>query len=156
MRRELLQNKDTSVRDFIANLTFIIEAVYSKNKRDPEMIGLRDKYSVARKESPEKIIEITGPKIWKYRKPISEGKVSFFLDNDFSEDIEEMQDSQSPQEPNSEKNRDLVELLDRARKVWEIFSPTEQTVIVKKVQGLLQYYSCYLSADKKLRELEGS
>jgi hypothetical protein len=149
-RRDIINMRDTSMSKFNADLTSIVNAVYSKNKKDDEIISIKDKLSIARKENPVGLIEIAGPHIWKYREQIERENISFFIRNNFENDIIEA----------SKEIAEITEfektsvLLDKAKSVWHMLLKEEQIHMIKLIKSLLQHYSTYLSASKKLKEIE--
>lgn len=145
---EVIKQKDTT--KFINNLDSIIKAIFEKNKSDPDMIELMDKFSVVRKEDPILIISRTGPYLWKYKEEINKQNVDFFLRNSFEEDI--IQSQQKSQVAEISELEDIPVLLNKAKITWQKFLEPEKQAIMKKIRGMLSNYSSYTSACKKLGE----
>lgn len=137
----LLKVKDDAVKKFNNELTYILNAVIIKSK-DELLIEIRDKYSIARRETPESILQSAGPYIWAYRKEIENSEIESFLDNSFEKEINELKNKKS-----NETDR-FIPLIDKLKKLWKTFEKQEQDVIFKKFQLMLSIYASYLAACK--------
>jgi hypothetical protein len=153
-RQELLNNKDKSMKSFLSDISFIIEAVYSKNKTDSDMLEIRDKFAVARRENPSGLVEIAGPYIWKYREQIKNEQVNFFLDRDFFEDIKEAKQTKGEEIVEMTEFEDVPVIMDKVKKTWVMFQKPEQQTLIKKVQSMLQHYCRYISVSRELDKAE--
>lgn len=149
-RESLLATRDKAVSNFANNMSKIIQAVKEKQKQNIDIIKIQDMFSVARRETPEMIVQMAGPYIWKYREQISTGNVDFFLANNFEEDIIEANGKKEIAEISEFENTAL--LMQCAKRTWHMFIPAEKQNIIKLIKSLLQEYAKYISACKRLSE----
>lgn len=149
-RDNLLEVRDKAVSNFVLNMSKIIQAVKEKQKQNFDIIKIQDLFSVARRETPEMIVQMAGPYIWKYREQISAGNANFFLDNNFEEDIMEANGKKEIAEISEFENTAL--LMQCAKRTWHMFIPAEKENIVKLTKSLLLEYIRYISARKQLEQ----
>jgi hypothetical protein len=146
--QNLRKDIDVSTKQFINDMIFVVDAVYQKNRKDLKFGEFRDKFSIARRENPNGLLEIVGPYLWKYKDDIISQNVKAFLDNDFVEDVESFRVSH----PN--ENLDTVHVfLNQCKQSWGQFLPREQDVLFKKIRNMLSQYAKYASATKALETL---
>lgn len=147
-RKSIMDMKDRAITGFIADLGSILDAVFDKNKKDVDVIAIMDKFNVVRRENPSGLVEMAGPYVWKYKDQIRTENTSFFLNNNFEEDIEDAQSKAQVAEITDFE--DIPVLLNKAKRTWHCFQPTEQQIIIKKMQSIIKQYATCLSADREL------
>ena len=149
-RNTLQDTVNTAVKNFCQDMTFIIDVVYGKNKKDNLLIDVRDKFVVIRKENPNGIVEVAGPYIWKYREQIKNKDANFFLHNTFENDIINSQGGVAEITPID----DITVILNKCKLTWHTFQKIEQDTIMKHVQNLLRSYATYVSATKEIAKID--
>lgn len=146
----LQQESTNAVKQFVSDMTFIIEAIYQKNKKDPQIIELKDNFCIIRREDPTAIIAKAGPYLWKYREQIKQQNIAFFLNNEFEADIATATTAGKFLEATTFE--DLPILLEKCKNTWHLFQTTEQEALIKKIRGLLRSYALYISVQKQIDE----
>lgn len=145
--QHLKQESANAVKQFVSDMTFIIEAIYQKNKKDPQIIELKDKFCIIRREDPTAIIAKAGPYLWKYREQIKQQNITFFLNNEFETDIVAATPAEVLEATTFE---DVPILLEKCKNTWHMFQITEQETLIKKIRGLLRSYALYISVQKQI------
>jgi hypothetical protein len=148
-RTQLLKNKTEFLHKYLNKLMEIINAMYSKNKKEPEIIELRDKFLVAKKEVPEKIINDTGPYLWTYREQIKKREIKKLLENDFQEEIGQYKETI----PSMEKFEKIPHLINQIKRTWHLFTSAEQNAMFTLLQELTGYYASYVGICRELKKL---
>jgi len=139
-RLQLERNIDTIAKNFCAELTAVINAIYSKSSKDVDVMTLHDKFIVVKRENPKGLLEKTGPYLWKYREQIANENTEFFLNNTFEDDI-----TGSPE--------DFSVLLNKCKQIWHSLQLMEKSVIIKHIRVAVSAYAKYLSYSKELLQL---
>lgn len=150
-RKLYLDQQEEVKKKFSDELGFMINCLWSRNKKDADILQIKDQYSVIRKENTTVIIEGAGPYIWKYREQISKSNVNFFLASDFKDELAVASASQIPEMTSFE---DLPAILTKIKRTWHLFSPEEQEILKNKSKSLLSAYAGYISAGKELEKLK--
>jgi len=138
LKKQMIQIKDRSILEFTLDMTFIVNIIYNKNKKDTDIEEIRDGYLLAKNENPECIIINAGPYLWKYREQVSLDNFNELLNNDFSTETS-----------NSNSNK-VQAILNKIKKTWHLFKPLEQDSIKKRLKTMLTYYATYLKSCKHL------
>ena len=144
--KTLNELKDKSTKEFIADLTFLVTALHSKNTKDDDFIFIKDAYNVAKSENPDVVVMVSGPYIWKYREQIEKSDINFILNNDYTEEVEAAKTALVE----NQKYDQIKDILKKIKSTWSAFNPVEQSTIIKKIQKLVVSYAGYLGATKKL------
>lgn len=148
-KRELRDERDKCMKNFINELTKLAQAAVSKNKSDEDFRERFDQYNIAKRDAPDEIVNMAGPPLWDYREDIMQGNVAKFLNSDFKEDIVKYADH-IPDADFIEEDQILIEKVKRS---WHLFTNAEQSVMLKRVQKLVSLYGKYLFINKQLEEL---
>ena len=122
-------------KKFNKKFLILINLLVSKNKNNPEILTLRDKFISVKKHTPNQIIQATGPRLWKYREQISEGNAEFFLGKDITEFTEKSE----------EINETAKELFPKFQKMYSDATESEKALVIKTTKSLLSIYAKYLS-----------
>lgn len=153
IKNQLRDQKSAIIKKFMNDLNYIFEAGKNKLKNDVEFEKVRNQFLVARRNNPEDLVKLSGPPMWEYREQISKGEVGFFLEHDFSEDVQKFGSTET--ESISKEDFDqTVELISSIRKAWIICTEGEKKLLTQKVQNMLKSYAEYLMTDKKLIAME--
>jgi hypothetical protein len=144
--RHLTDTKEKSVVDFTSEMTFIVNAMFNKNKKDDDIIGIRDGYLIAKRENPECIIVQVGPYFWKYRDTISSGNLNPLLNSDFRDDI-----SAQGYMPEVSSYDQIQAVMSKVKRTWHLFTPVEQETMKKKFKFMVSCYATYLGACKQIQ-----
>lgn len=148
--KQYIKDKDNSVEKFTAEMTFIVNAMHSKNVKDNDLIEIRDGYMTAKTMNSECIIMQAGPYFWRYREVINSGNLNKLLDSDFKEEITEIQGVL----PESSSFDKVQIIMGKIKRIWHLFMPNEQEIIKKKFKLMVAHYATYLGSCKKIRELQ--
>ena len=140
------ETKDKSVADFVRDMTFVVNAIVLKNKKDEHMTEIRDKYLVAKTETPDSILQYAGPYFWKYREAIRNGKMAEIINNDFTSEIADFNNSLK----DDASFETINVIIDKIKRTWNFFSESEKIAMIAKFKNLLSSYSTYVMADKAI------
>jgi hypothetical protein len=147
--KEYNAQKDKASKDFLTKMTFIVNAMYNKNKNDGHLIEVRDGYMTAKNENPDCIVMLAGPQFWTYRQTINSGILDSLLDSDFKDDIAKIE--------GAEKYLEKIQIvMKKVKDTWLTFNADEQKVFKEKFKGMVGDYASYLKACKLLKPLEES
>jgi len=138
--------KDTAMKEYNQKITYLVNCIYMKRKRDDDIAQIKERISLLRTTDPIMLIERSGPLLVKYKDQILKGDVKFFMDNDFQEDIDE----QSSQHGDTGHNPH--ELMLKIKETWGHFNPAEHNIIIQTVQIMLQKFAQYLFNDRELKK----
>jgi len=125
-------------RNYNLKFKILVNLLVEKNKKDLEILKLRDEFESVKNHTPNQIIQASGPRLWKYREHIAAGNVAYFLGDEFSDD----------------EAKDYVELIARIQKMYkENATEAERALVVKTAKGLLSIYAQYALLEKKEKNL---
>ena len=86
-----------------------------------------------RKANPKMIIKIwNGLIVGKYKKEIEAGDLSFFIDNDYSQDL-----------TNSHNSKQITDSIDRLRHPIKLMSEENKSKTIKYIQNLTKLATIY-------------
>jgi len=148
--KQALNTKDISVTEFTKEMTFVVNSMHARNKKDEDITEIRDGYMIAKKENPECIIMQAGPYFWKYRETIKEGNANALLKNDFKDEITEVQGT-LPDYSGFDK---VQPVMNKIKRTWNLLTPIEQDIMKKKFNKMVAHYATYVGACKHIRELQ--
>jgi hypothetical protein len=132
--------KDKYVTEFVTTITYLVNSLFSTNRRDDDIIQMRDRYFLVKDENPELLLIQTGPYVWEFREKIMDDDIDFFLNNSFQKQIDSFkQDKEKPM---------INTLIQKIKTAWKNFTPIEQNILRGKIKDLVKFYACYLSACK--------
>jgi hypothetical protein len=152
-KNELRREKDAIIREYLSALNYVVEVGRQKISNDPEFDRVREEFMVARRNNPDDLVRLSGPLLWEYREQIKTGEIEFFVNKDFTSDVEKFGDKAGKKITQSEMDRSVV-LISNIKKSWNGCSPAEQKSLVSKTQSLLTSYVKYLKTCKELSQLE--
>jgi hypothetical protein len=150
-RKQYLDQQESSMKVFITDFGYVITAMYNKNKRDADVMKIKDGYQIIRNENPKLVMEMAGPYLWNYREEIKGRKESFFLNNDFKKELAEAQKSGVAEMTDFE---DLPAIIGKMKRTWNLFTAVEKETIWGKVTSMLSQYASYVAAQKELDKLK--
>lgn len=151
-KEELQAEQDKQVKDFNAALAFMIRCVVDKNKKDEDIKDINDKFLAVKRENPSIVVIHGGPRVWKYREEIKKGEINFFLDNNFEDDVEEVQKEVQDEIPEAADTKKVMEIMTKIKLSWHRFNKEEQEEIMKRAKKLVKTYAAYLATDKQLQK----
>jgi hypothetical protein len=145
MTHEANKSAQDSINNFNKSLSFLVNAIFSKNKKDNDILRLKDQLSVAQKVSSMTVIEKVGPYIYDHADIIQNKRVSALLNKDFSGEMQTAYTKAGMVLDGDQKDQGM-NLISICKKTWHTFSPQEQGVIWNHLQTLLKSYCGYLLA----------
>jgi hypothetical protein len=148
--KTLLDLKEKATKEFISELSFVINALYSKNTNDNDFIFIKDGFAVAKNENPTVVLMVSGPYLWKYREQIENSNITFILQNDYETEIEEAKEKLQ----STDKYNQIKDILKKIKSTWHLFSEPEQSMIIKKMQKLIISYATFVGAEKKMSAIK--
>lgn len=150
-RKQYLDQVEADKKIIIKDLGDIVAAMFSKNKRDADIMKIKDGYAIIRNENPNLIVEKAGPYFWKYREQIKGRKESFFIGNDFKDELAEARESGI-----AEMNEfdDFPAIIAKLKRTWHLLTAVEKETMWNKVASILSHYASYVAATKELEKLK--
>ena len=143
-RNEYRDIKSKAAEKFCSHLKYLINCLYVKNKRDDEVIQLRERLNIAARTNALLVIETAGPFFMQYRKEISGRNAEFFMNADFTGDIAKSTGNKVEETP---------EVVVKMRNTWSEYKQSEKEDILKKIAAMLKYVATFMKADKSLRNM---
>jgi len=134
---------DSAITEFNRTIKQLATIAVNMNKNNADVCRMKDRIDLGIEYVPRVFIELAGPKIFEFRKEISEGNLTHFLDLDFdskySDDINKA----------NQEGIDASKLINTFKINWINLNKSEQSVIINKTQTLLSAYCKYaLSASR--------
>jgi hypothetical protein len=148
-KQELMNELGKNSTEFCNNLKFLVNMLWNCNKDNGDITALKERLKIAARTNPITIIEIGGPQFFKYRESLRAKKLDFFLDKDFSEDVE----ATKREHGISGDTSSATEVIQIIKTTFSTFKDNEKTIIVDKAYEMLQTYIRYLMAAKALKAL---
>ncbi len=150
-RKQHLDQQESNKKVFLTDLGAIITALHTYNKKDADICKIKELYLIAKRETPDIIIQRGGPYIWKYRKEIWAREEKFFLNNDFKDEI-----ANASQTGVAEMTEfaEFPAIITKLKRTWHLLTPEERTVMWAKLTSVLAQYAGYLQAEKELEKLK--
>jgi len=103
---------------------------------DVDILSAKNSFSMVRKMNPKILIKSWDSLVvGKYQSAIESGDLSFFMDKDYTGDLQDV-----PNNPNAER---IVSAIDRLRAPIKSMSPDNQAKIMKYIQNLTKISNLY-------------
>jgi hypothetical protein len=103
---------------------------------DVDILSAKNSFSMVRKMNPKLLIKSWDSLVvGKYQSAIESGDLSFFMDKDYTHDLQDV-----PNNPNAER---IVSAIDRLRAPIKSMSPDNQAKIMKYIQNLTKISNLY-------------
>jgi hypothetical protein len=103
---------------------------------DVDILSAKNSFSMVRKMNPKILIKSWDSLVvGKYQSAIESGDLSFFMDKDYTRDLQDV-----PNNPNAER---IVSAIDRLRTPIKSMSPDNQAKIMKYIQNLTKISNLY-------------
>jgi hypothetical protein len=103
---------------------------------DVDILSAKNSFSMVRKMNPKLLIKSWDSLVvGKYQSAIEEGDLSFFMNKDYTHDLQDV-----PNNPNAER---IVSAIDRLRTPIKSMSPDNQAKIMKYIQNLTKISNLY-------------
>jgi hypothetical protein len=151
LKKQYLDQQTSNQKIFIADLSFTVNAMFTKNKKDPDICKIKDGFSIVKNETPELVLKRAGPYLWKYRNQIGSRDDKFFLNSDFKDDIASVSESGIPE---MTEFSDFPAMIQKLKHTWHLFTVPEKTHLWEKIANMLSQYAGYLQAEKELEKLK--
>jgi hypothetical protein len=103
---------------------------------DVDILSAKNSFSMVRKMNPKLLIKSWDSLVvGKYQNAIEAGDLSFFMNKDYTRDLQDV-----PNNPNAER---IVSAIDRLRTPIKSMSPDNQAKIMKYIQNLTKISNLY-------------
>ena len=103
---------------------------------DVDILSAKNSFSMVRKMNPKLLIKSWDSLVvGKYQSAIEAGDLSFFMNKDYTRDLQDV-----PNNPNAER---IVSAIDRLRTPIKSMSPDNQAKIMKYIQNLTKISNLY-------------
>jgi hypothetical protein len=103
---------------------------------DVDILSAKNSFSMVRKMNPKILIKSWDSLVvGKYQSAIEAGDLSFFMNKDYTHDLQDV-----PNNPNAER---IVSAIDRLRTPIKTMSPDNQAKIMKYIQNLTKISNLY-------------
>ena len=103
---------------------------------DVDILSAKNSFSMIRKMNPKLLIKSWDSLVvGKYQGAIESGDLSFFMNKDYTHDLQDV-----PNNPNAER---IVSAIDRLRAPIKSMSPDNQAKIMKYIQNLTKISNLY-------------
>jgi len=103
---------------------------------DVDILSAKNSFSMVRKMNPKLLIKSWDSLVvGKYQGAIESGDLSFFMNKDYTNDLQDV-----PNNPNAER---IVSAIDRLRTPIKSMSPDNQAKIMKYIQNLTKISNLY-------------
>lgn len=133
---------------FINELTKVVNAVLLKNKNE-DFIGIKDKYMILKRETPEIVIQEAGSYLWSYRQEIADKAIDKLLSNKFEKDIDKAKLSNK-----TDSLQNIHNIIAEVKKTWIEFSSAEQNMLLTILNKMITMYATYLHSEIKIKTLK--
>ena len=108
---------------------------------DRDILVAKNSLLAIKKANPKMIIKIWNTFIVsKYKKEIEEGDVNFFIDKDYRQDVNAIQQVQQSQQ---DKTNQITQAIDRLREPVKQMTPENQGKTMKYIQNLTKLACLY-------------
>ena len=113
-----------------------VNAIHEVFPNDVDILSAKNSFSMVRKMNPKILIKSWDSLVvGKYQSAIESGDLSFFMDKDYTRDLQDV-----PNNPNAER---IVSAIDRLRAPIKSMSPDNQAKIMKYIQNLTKISNLY-------------
>ena len=113
-----------------------VNDIYAVFPEDVDILSAKNSFSMVRKMNPKLLIKSWDSLVvGKYQSAIESGDLSFFMDKDYTHDLQDV-----PNNPNAER---IVSAIDRLRAPIKSMSPDNQAKIMKYIQNLTKISNLY-------------
>jgi len=118
-----MSNILTAFNDHFVEFVSDVQTVFPD---DHDILMAKNSLIAIRKENPKMIIKIwNGLIVGKYKKEIEAGDLTFFIDNDYSQDL-----------ANSYNSKQITDAVDRLRQPIKLMSDENKAKTIKYIQNL--------------------
>lgn len=118
-----MSNILTAFNDHFVEFISDIQTVFPD---DHDILMAKNSLIAIRKANPKMIIKIwNGLIVGKYKKEIESGDLTFFINNDYSQDL-----------ANSHNSKQITDAIDRLRQPIKLMSPENTAKTIKYIQNL--------------------
>ena len=124
----------TLVGAFNNHLTEFIEDLISIFPNDSDIKMARTAFSNMKSFNPTAVIKIWFKYVSKYSSAIEKGDISFFIDRDYSEDVD-----------SSDKKDDVQRIIDKLRNPVRNMGTDNQAKAMKYIQNLTKISTMYIN-----------
>lgn len=126
------------VRSYNAAFMSLFTLLHSKKKKDADIEKLKTILVSLKNHTPNQIIELSGPHLWRYREEIYENKIEFFLTKDFKEELSAVKED-------IDQAKRVIQVI---KDLWVNSNAQEQAFVKEKVREMLVIYANYLKVCK--------
>jgi len=125
-----MSNILTAFNDHFVEFISDIQTVFPD---DHDILMAKNSLIAIRKANPKMIIKIwNGLIVGKYKKEIEAGDLTFFIDNDYSQDL-----------ANSHNSKQITDAVDRLRQPIKMMSDDNKAKTIKYIQNLTKLATIY-------------
>lgn len=142
----LIKQKKTCELKFCANITKLIAIAHQMRPNDGHLLEVKDKFGIAKRHSPDKIIKIVGSVIWPEREKIKNRSVAYFDNENFIEDIVN-------NHMGGERNETFEYIITIIRETFYEMSESEQRIVWNNINEMLALYATYAKHSKDIKKL---
>ena len=133
MNSRMSANKSSILTIFNDHFFEFVNDVQTVFPDDVDILATKNSLSLIRKANPKMIIKIwTTYIVQKYQKEIEAGDIRFFLEKDYSEDLQ-----------NTDHSKKIMDAINRLREPIRNMSVEEQQKTVKYIQNLTKLALAY-------------
>jgi hypothetical protein len=151
-KKELRTSMDSACKLYNSNLNHLTSIASHKNPDDESIAKIREILRAVLAADETLVIIQSGTYIWKYREQIANKEESFFLAQDFKEDIDTVKSQISKSRDFSDN--EISTVMNSIKKTYTTMSAPEKEVVWRHVMELLKSYAQYLGAERKIKLLE--
>ena len=126
----------TLITAFNDHFMEFVNDIHEVFPNDVDILSAKNSFSMIRKMNPKLLIKSWDSLVvGKYQSAIEAGDLSFFMNKDYTHDLQDV-----PNNPNAER---IVSAIDRLRTPIKSMSPDNQAKIMKYIQNLTKISSLY-------------
>jgi hypothetical protein len=151
-KKDLRASMDSACKLYNNNLNQLTNVASHKNPDDESIAKIREILRAILAADETIVIIQSGTYIWKYREQIANKEESFFLAQDFKDDIA-IAKKQTYNNKDFSDN-EIATVMNSIKKMYTTMSAAEKEVVWRHVMELLKSYAQYLGAERKLKLLE--
>lgn len=139
-------------RTFNSHLLKTLKISISKSPNDKYLQEVETVVKAINTMEPDLIIRKAGPYLFKYKEKLANKDESFFLKNDFQDDLNEYY--ANGKDENDFDQEDVVYIMSSFKNTWVTLTIYEKETIWNMVGELFRSYARYLGAERGLRKLK--
>ena len=126
----------TLITAFNDHFMEFVNDIHEVFPNDVDILSAKNSFSMVRKMNPKILIKSWDSLVvGKYQSAIEAGDLSFFMNKDYTRDLQDV-----PNNPNAER---IVSAIDRLRTPIKSMSPDNQAKIMKYIQNLTKISNLY-------------